>query len=114
MVLVEMYLRRFEFYLFYSFYKTLEKDTRKNPVLEKTILEDYTGQQQQQHSLFTSNDYRQNWMVWTPITDFGGIVLTPTIIIKVTLGNRSFQAAARNLLNALPRKLREISDTKIF
>ena len=41
-------------------------------------------------------------------------MLTPTIITKVTLGNRSFQAAARDFLNALPRKLREISDNKIF
>ena len=42
------------------------------------------------------------------------MLATPTIKTKVNLGDRSFQVAARNLWNALPRELHEISDTKIF
>ena len=45
----------------------------------------------------------------------GGIVLaTPTIKTKVALGNEHFQVAAPQLWNALPRELREISDTNIL
>ena len=42
------------------------------------------------------------------------MLATPTVKTKVTLGDRSFQVAAPKLWNALPRELREISDTNIF
>ena len=42
------------------------------------------------------------------------MLATPTIKTKVTLGDRTFHVAAPKLWNALPRELREISDTNIF